>query len=76
MCADHRNWHIPIIIVVYSYKNQNFVKNSSSSDNENLVLFWAMEEFQKSVEIWQSYCHEFGGTPFGDTVYISKVLRI
>jgi len=30
----------------------------------NFLLFPVVKEFGKSVEIWRSYCHEFGGTLF------------
>jgi len=31
----------------------------------NFLLFPVVKEFWKSVEIWQSYRHEFSGTFFG-----------
>jgi len=31
----------------------------------NFLLFPVVKEFWKSVEIWRSYRHEFGGTLFG-----------
>ena len=43
---------------------------------ENFSLFPVVIEFWKSVEIWQSYRHEFGGTLFWDTVYdVMPILR-
>jgi len=36
----------------------------------NLSLSLTIKEFWKSVKIWQSYRHEFGGPVFWNTVYI------
>ena len=41
----------------------------------NLFLFPAVEEFGKFVKNQQSYRHEFGVLPFGDTVYVSILQR-
>jgi len=35
---------------------------------EIFILFSAVKEFWKSVKIWESYCQQYGGFLFGDTV--------
>jgi len=32
------------------------------------LYFFAVNEFWKSVKIWQSYCHEFGGLLFLENI--------
>jgi len=39
----------------------------------NLSLSLTVKEFWKSVKIWQSYHHEFGGPLFWNTVYYRQV---
>jgi len=38
----------------------------------NLSLSLTVKEFWKSVKIWQSYRHKFGGPVFWKTVYNSR----
>jgi len=43
----------------------------------NFTLFPVVKEFWKSVEIWQSYRHEFGGSLFGTRcIYIYYIILI
>ena len=54
-------WHFICIFVRWEIIHGFYCKHPS--------LSIAVKEFWKSVEIWQSYRHEFGGTLFWDTVY-------